>query len=71
VIGRNDPLFGDSLPAKELLALPGRHSPLDGVPIGFNSLGETVRVKLYQKSILIGGSPGSGKSVLMQQIVAW
>lgn len=71
IVGENDPLFGAARPAAELLSLPGGHSPLDGVPIGYNSVGETVRVKLYQRSLLIGGSPGSGKSVMMQSIVSW
>jgi S-DNA-T family DNA segregation ATPase FtsK/SpoIIIE len=71
LVGQDDPLFGEARSPVELLGLPGGHSPLDGVPIGYNSSGETVRVSLYQKSLLVGGSPGSGKSVLMQQLVAF
>jgi S-DNA-T family DNA segregation ATPase FtsK/SpoIIIE len=71
LVGANDPLYGAAKPPAELLALPGGHSPMDGVPIGYNSVEETVRVKLYQASILLGGSPGAGKSILMQQIAAF
>jgi S-DNA-T family DNA segregation ATPase FtsK/SpoIIIE len=71
LVGEDDPLYGEAKPPTELLAQAGGHSPMDGVPIGYNSVGETVRLNLYQNSFLIGGSPGSGKSVLMQQVAAF
>jgi S-DNA-T family DNA segregation ATPase FtsK/SpoIIIE len=48
---------------------PGR-DPSDPVPIGFTSTGEEATIQLPQRSLLIGGSPGSGKSVGLAQIVA-
>jgi S-DNA-T family DNA segregation ATPase FtsK/SpoIIIE len=71
LVGRADPLYGAPREPKELKAAEGGHDPTDGVPIGYDSSGRTVRIKLFQRSILIGGSPSAGKSVLMQAIVGW
>lgn len=40
------------------------------VPVGIDEHGETVSINLVETNLLIGGEPGGGKSVAMQQIVA-
>jgi S-DNA-T family DNA segregation ATPase FtsK/SpoIIIE len=71
LVGQTDPLYGAPREPKELKAAKGGHDPTDGVPIGYDSSGRTVRIKLFQRSLLIGGSPSSGKSILLQAIVSW
>ncbi len=44
--------------------------PLRPIPIGFDDNGDPVAIRLYGHSILIGGNPGSGKSVAMRVILA-
>jgi S-DNA-T family DNA segregation ATPase FtsK/SpoIIIE len=42
----------------------------DLIPLGRYETGEPCEIDLKEKSILIAGSPGSGKSVCMQQIIS-
>ena len=44
--------------------------PLRAMPIGLDDNGDQVATSFYGQSILIGGNPGSGKSVAMRVILA-
>jgi len=44
--------------------------PLRPIPIGLDDNGDEVAASFYGQSILIGGNPGSGKSVAMRVILA-
>jgi S-DNA-T family DNA segregation ATPase FtsK/SpoIIIE len=44
--------------------------PLRAIPIGLDDNGDEVATSFYGQSILIGGNPGSGKSVAMRVILA-
>jgi S-DNA-T family DNA segregation ATPase FtsK/SpoIIIE len=69
VIGANDPLYSPSeIEGLSYFSYPRNADDL--VPIGRYATGEPCEIDLREKSILIAGSPGSGKSVAMQQIVA-
>ena len=51
---------------------PGRfRSVWDGIPIGIDEDGEIVTVHLAEHSFLLGGEPGSGKSVLLATFLAY
>lgn len=45
-------------------------NPLRSIPIGLNDSGDLVASSFYGQSVLIGGNPGSGKSVAMRVILA-
>jgi len=45
-------------------------NPLRAIPIGLDDNGVKVAMSFYGQSILIGGNPGSGKSVAMRVILA-
>ncbi|NNN08384.1 MAG: hypothetical protein HKL85_04220 [Acidimicrobiaceae bacterium] len=45
-------------------------NPLRAMPIGLDDNGDEVAASFYGQSILIGGNPGSGKSVAMRVILA-
>ena len=45
-------------------------NPLRTIPIGHDDNGDEVATSFYGQSILIGGNPGSGKSVAMRVILA-
>lgn len=45
-------------------------NPLRAIPIGLDDNGDEVAASFYGQSILIGGNPGSGKSVAMRVILA-
>lgn len=47
-----------------------RTSLWDPIPIGINGEGELVKLELVFSNFLIGGEPGGGKSVTLQNIVA-
>jgi hypothetical protein len=67
LIGSNDPLYQDDpLVRLQDLQLPTSNWIEDGVPIGFRSTGEVVRILLWNRSVLIGGIPRSGKSAFIQ-----
>ncbi len=70
VVGKNDPLFLEPPAPKPFLELEAGRDPAAPLPVGFASSGELVTVQLFERSFLIGGSPGSGKSVAVQQIAA-
>jgi S-DNA-T family DNA segregation ATPase FtsK/SpoIIIE len=70
VVGKNDPLFLAPPAPTPFLELEAGRDPSSPLPVGFASSGELVTVELAERSFLIGGSPGSGKSVAVQQIVA-
>lgn len=44
--------------------------PLRAMPIGFDDNGDPIAISFYGQSILIGGNPGSGKSVAMRVLLA-
>ena len=44
--------------------------PLRAMPIGLDDNGDEVAISFYGQSILIGGNPGSGKSVAMRVLLA-
>jgi hypothetical protein len=66
---RRDP-FGSAGP----LPWPNLHaeslSMWDPIPVGIDEFGETVLLSLVEMNLLLGGLPGSGKSVALSQIVA-
>jgi S-DNA-T family DNA segregation ATPase FtsK/SpoIIIE len=45
-------------------------SIFDPVHIGIDEFGHPVRVPLIERNMLIGGEPGSGKSALLNLVVA-
>jgi S-DNA-T family DNA segregation ATPase FtsK/SpoIIIE len=52
-----------------LRMVPGA-SPLAPVSLGLLSSGDPLKLSLFEASWLVGGSPGSGKSVFVQQLLA-
>lgn len=67
------------LVTKDLLAIPLTGSPLidqshvslwEPIPLGIREDGEVITVTLSEHNLLIGGEPGSGKSVALSSIVA-
>jgi S-DNA-T family DNA segregation ATPase FtsK/SpoIIIE len=67
-------LYGSGVPDagdNPLMGVPaGSLVPTDAIPVGRDVTGSIVGLTLFERSFLLGGSPGSGKSVLMQQLVA-
>ena len=49
---------------------PALRSIWDPVHLGINEIGQDVHVTMAERNMLIGGEPGSGKSVALQLIVA-
>jgi S-DNA-T family DNA segregation ATPase FtsK/SpoIIIE len=49
---------------------PARKSIWDPVHLGVNEIGQDMHVTMAERNMLIGGEPGSGKSVALQLIVA-
>jgi DNA segregation ATPase FtsK/SpoIIIE, S-DNA-T family len=49
---------------------PAQKSIWDSVHLGVNEIGQDVHVTMAERNMLIGGEPGSGKSVALQLIVA-
>jgi S-DNA-T family DNA segregation ATPase FtsK/SpoIIIE len=49
---------------------PALRSIWDPVHLGVNEIGQDVHVTMAERNMLIGGEPGSGKSVALQLIVA-
>src|SRR3954464_5605263 len=45
-------------------------SIFDGVHVGIDEFGHSVRVPMIYRNMLIGGEPGAGKSALLNAIVA-
>lgn len=48
---------------------PTRRSFADPIPVGVNESGELALVSLYSSSVLVGGVPGSGKSVGVEELL--
>ena len=46
-------------------------SIFDSVPVGIDEFGQLIRVALIWRNMLIGGEPGSGKSALLNLLVAY
>ena len=46
-------------------------SIFDPVPVGIDEFGQQIRVPLIWRNMLIGGEPGSGKSALLNLLVAY
>jgi hypothetical protein len=42
----------------------------DPLPVAMNIMGEVVSLKMLRNNLLVGGQPGAGKSVAMNQVVA-
>jgi hypothetical protein len=66
---RNDPFHGMG-PVRWPYADSTALSLWDPIPMGINEEGRTVTISLPEKNILIGGIPGSGKSVALSLIAA-
>ena len=49
---------------------PAPKSIWDPVHLGVNEIGQDIHVTMAERNMLIGGEPGSGKSVALQLIVA-
>lgn len=47
-----------------------RTNIMDAIPVGVRRTGEIVAVRLPERHLLVGGTPGSGKSGLAQMLVA-
>ena len=45
-------------------------NPLRAIPLGLNDEGDVVAVRLFGKHVLVGGNPGSGKSVALRVFLA-
>lgn len=65
---RVDPLAGTPSPWPWLAR--SRVSLWEPVPVGVDETGDAVAVTLFEHNILVGGEPGSGKSVAVSQLVA-
>jgi hypothetical protein len=65
---RADPLAGPPLPWP--WATVGVTSLWSPVPVGLDEDGQPVTVTLFEHNLLLGGEPGSGKSVAVHQLVA-
>jgi hypothetical protein len=48
----------------------GELSLWEPIPVGVDELGETVRVSLPERNVLMGGEPGAGKSAALSVLVA-
>jgi len=63
-------------PLGEIQSIPwpnkkaARLSLWDPVPVGVDEAGETVRVRLAERNLLMGGEPGAGKSVALSMFAA-
>lgn len=57
-------------PAWPSLTDSGPVSVWDGVPVGVDEDGDPVTLTLAYRNVLVGGEPGSGKSVATSQLVA-
>jgi len=44
--------------------------PIRAIPVGLDDNGNEIAIRLYGQSVLIGGNPGSGKSVAMRVLLA-
>jgi DNA segregation ATPase FtsK/SpoIIIE, S-DNA-T family len=53
-----------------VLAVSAARSIWDPVHLGINEIGQDMHVTMAERNMLIGGEPGSGKSVALQLIVA-
>lgn len=69
VIGQDDPLYGAPLDPLPLTSMAADRDPDASVPVGYTSTGEPATVTLRNASLLIGGSPGSGKSVALSGLL--
>jgi hypothetical protein len=69
VVLRRDPL-ADPAPLPWPLASAGRLSLWQPVPVGVDEDGNEVMVSLPERNLLEGGEPGSGKSNILQLLVA-
>jgi hypothetical protein len=49
--------------------VPKGHSWAEPIPVGMSEMGQVTTIDLADKSLLIGGLPGSGKSVATQQML--
>ncbi len=70
VIGKDDPLYLDPLPATPLVSMAAGAPCSQRLIVGYSSTGEPVTLPLFEKSFLVAGSPGSGKSGGLAQILA-
>lgn len=68
-IMRRDPL-GDGVVRAWPLVSAARLSIWDDIAVGVDELGEVVTINLIERNLLIGGEPGSGKSVAQSMITA-
>lgn len=69
IIDEDDPLLDCSPTPEVLLSLvAGREAW--GCPVGTYADGTTASLRLLERSLLIAGSPGSGKSAALQQVCA-
>jgi DNA segregation ATPase FtsK/SpoIIIE-like protein len=66
---RRDP-FDDETPLRWPDAVREERSLWDPIPIGLDEHGEPVRVGLVERNVLVGGEPGSGKSVALSLLIA-
>jgi hypothetical protein len=66
---RRDP-FDNTEPIPWPAGEAGSLSLWDPVPVGVDERGEFVRICLVERNVLIGGEPGSGKSVALSLLVA-
>ena len=65
---RRDPLAAGTVPWPH-----GRRRALslwEPVPVGVDELGDTVRIALVERNVLLGGEPGAGKSAALSLLVA-
>lgn len=70
VIDEDDPMLDGSPTPGVLLSLVAGRDEAWGCPVGTYSDGTTANLRLLERSLLIAGSPGSGKSAALQQICA-
>lgn len=69
VIGLYDPLKHSALDSSVIDTIPVGLSIAQPIPLGIMDKGNGLSLDLQHKTFLIGGSPGSGKSVASQTIV--
>jgi len=65
---RRDP-FDHADPIAWPAAAAGELSLWESVPVGLDEHGEPVRIGLVERNVLVGGEPGSGKSVALSLLV--
>jgi DNA segregation ATPase FtsK/SpoIIIE, S-DNA-T family len=70
VIDEDDPLLDASPPPDALLSLVAGRDEAWGCPVGTFYDGTTASLRLLERSLLIAGAPGSGKSAALHQICA-